>query len=290
MTARSISRSVAGPFARSIVGRIIRDIWTPAKLFADGQQGLWLEASPTYKGQQVLWQQSDGTIIVDANGDPVGRDDDLSPNGNNATQATSADRPTYNTDGALHWLGFDGAGDNLGVAGSSSAMKFMHSAGGCTVVAGIRVGDGAALSDTYYPILGTNGNAASTVGISLSFDNRTGLSRQNRIFANLSDGTNVAITASENDYVSPNTDYVVSAQFSDSEVAIWKNGGNKRASSVGFPPSTANSSHDLKLGTAGGVSPGLLGREFAVIIFEGVDAAKRRKAEEYIAGLLGITL
>lgn len=91
-------------------------IWSPARLFADGQQGMWLEASPTYKGQQVLWQDDAGTTAVTADNDPVGRDDDLSPNDNHATQPTSADRPTYKTDGTLHWMAFDGAGDNLKTA------------------------------------------------------------------------------------------------------------------------------------------------------------------------------
>ena len=74
-------------------------IWTPAALFAQGQQGVWYEPKPEY-----LFQDAAGTIPVTADGDPVGRMLDLSPNGNHATQETSASRPVYRTDGVLHWL------------------------------------------------------------------------------------------------------------------------------------------------------------------------------------------
>jgi hypothetical protein len=36
--------------------------------------------------------------------------------GNHATQTVSASRPTYKTDGTLHWLAFDGVDDSIGVS------------------------------------------------------------------------------------------------------------------------------------------------------------------------------
>jgi hypothetical protein len=80
--------------------------WTPAALFAQDQQGDG--PKPKY-----LFQDAAGTVLVTADGDPVGYMQDLSGNGNHATQSTSADRPLYQTDGSLHWLQFDGAGDSL---------------------------------------------------------------------------------------------------------------------------------------------------------------------------------
>ena len=44
-----------------------RAVWTPAALFAQGQQGVWYEPKPEY-----LYQDAAGTIPVTADGDPVG--------------------------------------------------------------------------------------------------------------------------------------------------------------------------------------------------------------------------
>ncbi len=85
--------------------------WLPGRLFANGQQGVWYVPQPVYRGDQVLYQDDAGTTPVTADDDPVGNAQDLSPNDNDATQSVSADRPTYNTDGALHWLAGDGSSD-----------------------------------------------------------------------------------------------------------------------------------------------------------------------------------
>lgn len=77
----------------------------PSSLFANGEQGAWYDPSDL----TTLFQDSAGTVPVTADGDPVGRMLDKSGNGNHATQAVDASRPTYRTDGALHWLELDGS-------------------------------------------------------------------------------------------------------------------------------------------------------------------------------------
>ncbi len=54
--------------------RRLRDgeIWTPAALFAAGQQGVWYEPRPEY-----LYQDSAGAEPVTADGDPIGNIDGL---------------------------------------------------------------------------------------------------------------------------------------------------------------------------------------------------------------------
>ena len=84
-----------------------------AQLFGNGEQGAMYIPQPQLHGQQVLYQDAAGTVPVTADGDPVGRNDDVSGNGNFATQSVSANRPLYQTDGGLHWLAFDRAGDHL---------------------------------------------------------------------------------------------------------------------------------------------------------------------------------
>jgi len=83
--------------------------FSPASLFADGENGAWYDPSDL----STLYQDAAGTIPVTATGQPVGRMLDKSGRNNHATQTTSTSRPTYQTDGALHWLNFDGIDDWL---------------------------------------------------------------------------------------------------------------------------------------------------------------------------------
>ncbi|WP_252108994.1 MULTISPECIES: hypothetical protein [unclassified Halomonas] len=79
-----------------------------ADSFGAGQVGSVYIPRPTVLGQQALWQDSAATIPVIADGDPVGRIDDLSGNNRHATQDVSANRGVYRTSNGLHWI--DAAG------------------------------------------------------------------------------------------------------------------------------------------------------------------------------------
>ena len=83
-----------------------------ADLFASSEQGVWYGPSDI----DTLFQDSAGTTPVTASGQPVGRMLDKSGNANHAVQATAAARPTYQTDGVLHWLEFDGVDDTMAAA------------------------------------------------------------------------------------------------------------------------------------------------------------------------------
>lgn len=73
--------------------------------FSSGEVGgMW-----RYKGTDHVWQDDAGTTAVTATGQTIGRVDDLSGNGNHATQATSSYRPQYQSYGAL----FDKSDDRL---------------------------------------------------------------------------------------------------------------------------------------------------------------------------------
>ena len=97
----------SAPFSTYVDSPLIP--FTPRKLFATGEQGVWYDPSDL----SSMYQDAAMTIPVTANGDPVGAMMDLSGNGNHATQTVSASRPTYQTDGILHWLAFDGVDDWL---------------------------------------------------------------------------------------------------------------------------------------------------------------------------------
>ena len=82
--------------------------WLPTELFSTGAQGAFYLPEP-----ENLYQDAAMTVPVTANGDPVGAMMDLSGNGNSAIQTVSASRPTYQTDGILHWLEFNGVNSFL---------------------------------------------------------------------------------------------------------------------------------------------------------------------------------
>lgn len=94
-------------------------------LFEDGKQGAWLDQSDL----STMFKDAEGKQPVTADGDPVGLIRDKSGNGNHAIQTVSAARPTYRTDGVLHWLEFDGVDDYLGVPDS---IANIHSSGAAT--------------------------------------------------------------------------------------------------------------------------------------------------------------
>lgn len=91
-------------------------VFDPVTLFTGGKQGVWLDPSDL----STMFKDAAGTQPVTTDGDPVGRLDDLSGNGNHATQTVSASRPTYRTDGILHWLQFDGVDDRLNITLASA--------------------------------------------------------------------------------------------------------------------------------------------------------------------------
>jgi len=72
----------------------------------------WFEFAPEH-----MFQMSNGTMAVTAADDPVGYVADLSGNGRHIVQATAGNRPLYKTDGAAHWIEFDGVNDRLRAAG-----------------------------------------------------------------------------------------------------------------------------------------------------------------------------
>lgn len=75
-------------------------------IFADGTDGFYYNFSTLTK----LWKDTSATTQVAAAGDNIARSDDTSPRGRNATQATTAAQPKYQTGGLAR---FDGLDDNL---------------------------------------------------------------------------------------------------------------------------------------------------------------------------------
>src|SRR5574343_1202828 len=98
------------------VGAVIRSafaaLWSPASLFAAGEQGAWYDPSDL----TTMFQDRAGTTPVTADGQTVGKILDKSGRGNHAVAPSDAARPLYKTDGTYHWLQFDGIDDSLSTA------------------------------------------------------------------------------------------------------------------------------------------------------------------------------
>ena len=84
-------------------------LFTPADLFTGSEAGVVYDVSDL----STLFQDSAGTTPVTTAGQPVGLMLDKSGNGNHATQATAAARPTYQTGPARATL--DKVDDRLSV-------------------------------------------------------------------------------------------------------------------------------------------------------------------------------
>ena len=83
---------------------------SPASLFAASEPGAWYDPSDL----TTLFQDSAGATPVTTAGQTVGKMLDKSGHGNHATQATLAQRPTYEVDGTGRpYLSFDGVDDGM---------------------------------------------------------------------------------------------------------------------------------------------------------------------------------
>ncbi len=89
-------------------GRVLGGAFTPASLFTGGIQGAFYDPSDL----SSMFQDSGGITPATVN-NPVGRLSDKSGNGNHATQATTAAKPTYMVAASKNFLRFDGIDDVL---------------------------------------------------------------------------------------------------------------------------------------------------------------------------------
>jgi hypothetical protein len=94
----------------SRLANVVPNPWTPALLFAAGEQGAWYDPSDF----STLYQDAAGTVPVTDVGQPVGKILDKSGRGHHATQTTATKRPLLQRDGfARYHLRFDGVDDFL---------------------------------------------------------------------------------------------------------------------------------------------------------------------------------
>ena len=239
----------------------------PLILFSNGEQGAWYDPSDL----STLFQDSAGTTPVTADGQPVGLALDKSGNGNHASQATATARQLYRTDGARHWLEFDGVDDSLVIASYPVIVAGKHSAG----ISGRNTGVGLQMyldSDSYVggSRLTQNLRTQSLVPESISF-------------------------VGTEDFNDPgpatvaNTD-VVLTQVSASTVEVFNNGVSNGPTT---PTGTLNSGgRFVTIGSrTGGAQNFLTGRIYALVqIADELSVGQRQSLEAYLAAKAGVVL
>ena len=93
----SLVRPLVSSLKKSLKGVALDELSALiTSLFSAGEQGAFY-IPRVVNGTQALFQDAAGTVAVTADGDPDGLMIDQSPNSINASQSTSAAKPTYNT-------------------------------------------------------------------------------------------------------------------------------------------------------------------------------------------------
>jgi hypothetical protein len=196
---------------------------------------LWLDASDA----STLFQASNGTTPATADGDVVGYWGDKSGNGNNATQVTTANKPSLqlaekNSKGVVR---FDGGNDVLSAAsvslGAFGIFVVFRLTGGFLVLEhgnNLNTNDGCYLNSTSNATIGTRRS-----GVSTSKDLAPNWGNDNtwRVVAYQYDGTNAGHTLRVNSVTQSLFD-VVANNPGTGTVAATFNIGNRADGSAGI--------------------------------------------------------
>ncbi|WP_172332551.1 hypothetical protein [Mangrovicoccus sp. HB161399] len=218
----------------------------------------------------TLWQDSAGTIPVTADGDPVGRMDDKSGNGNHLLQATAAARPVYHTSGGLHWLSSDGVDDRLicTLASSASALGLMACAANLTYNGSAGTAMEAAAANRADSLSGLSAVAADTVRQAIN-----GTSFTSRITAN---NSGVA-----------GTEAVYSSVLTSGALETRINGAVTGSASDAWPDA------DIAVVSIGAHTGGLQRCEvdfYGGVLAASISAAELAAVEAWLASKCGVTL
>jgi hypothetical protein len=122
LSCRVTATNAAGSASATSNGVAIPAAFSPASLFASGEQGAWYDPSDF----STMFQDSAGTTPVTAAGQTVGRINDKSGRNNHASQTTASARPVLRQDAnSKYYLEFDGVEDRFVVNLSGSIASAM---------------------------------------------------------------------------------------------------------------------------------------------------------------------
>lgn len=261
---------------------------TPGELFKQGEKGAWYDPS----NPSTLYQDAAMTIPVTARGDPVGCMMDLSGNGNHAIQSVSASRPTYQTDGILHWLEGDGIDDSLIIPNSASTFKFMHDGTGGAVSAAVM----SLTDDSYTQFISSEMSATKNVGFALIRKSRSDVPEEVNIAGwEIVCGVSNSYLCSVGIINSLLVDipYVMRAGYKNNSLSdnakIFVDSALSASTPTDLQPSVKNSTSDVAL--FGNISIRGKSRIYGVVLREGeMLGAEGENVDKYLALKSGVTL
>jgi len=212
---------------------------------------------------------------------------DQSGNGYNATEISALNQPQIVSGGSVinvnskPALRFDSTNDRLTIVNSASNLKFLHS----DLSTIITVNQMNTTSGN--PLMGSNSGTGSKIGIALT--SYTAISHV------ISNGQSNIVINEETTNITSNTQYLnfilgnpaASTLNQRSLIYINNSSVNQKNSNAGTP-STANSTHDLQLGTYGNNSSNMNGFYQEVIFYPKDQSSKKTGIQNNINLYYGI--
>jgi hypothetical protein len=214
---------------------------------------------------------------------------DSSGNGYSVTASAGA-RPTFKTSqfNSLPALYFGGS-QHL-TSGATNAWKFLHDSTDATIVAVF-----SATGSQVNPIIGNNGAASATIGISVRQDVPNFDSAMVHTVSRGVQGSFSVAAATAANYVPTNTLSMVSLYSSPkvstaNKSVFFRYGDNETRNNTAINgPSSANPTYALQVGASGNNIGPLTGYISEIVIIVGIaSAADRQKLEGYLAHKWGL--
>ena len=251
---------------------------TPLEALFTGQAGILIDSVDAAVSAGLVWQDAAGTVPATAAGHPVGRITDSSGNSMHLTQTTATSRPVLTSYGGKLWLDFDGIDDGL-----STASVDLSASDEMSIMIGQRK------TGTAVAILAELGSA-SPYGFYLAAPESASL-----LYTFFCRGDNTAIAtqaATMSSGTAPDTAVLSATGSISADLSkIWRNGvagvdgtGEKGAGTFGNLP--------LFIGSRNNASLRYKGLVQTIFVRGGtrLTDTERQAAEQYVAGLIGVTL
>jgi hypothetical protein len=249
----------------------------PTSLFSSGEKGLFYD----FSDMASLFQDVAGTTPITESGQTSARINDLSGNGNYATQPTTAWRPQFVQAGGLNYMSLDGVDDEW----ATSAAMALGGTDIVTVCAGVRK-----LNDAAGMVCESNPSITSTPGSIMLFSGvgslGTGYTSTSR-----GDATYIASLGAFSSAIGDNKSVLYSTHSISGDLSTLRKNGIDGASSVVDKGSGSFADYILYIGGRGSGSIQFYGHIYSLLIIaRSLTTTERSQLEAWTAVKSGVTL
>lgn len=201
----------------------------------------------------------------------------LVEDGQHAFQPVSAARPTYRTDGVMHWLEFDGIDDHLTIPGTASTWAFLHDGSDAYASLGMEL----TTESPYQQLAGTADRSVTTsIGMTVG---RYALGARYR--TTIHNGPPLGSIAADLDVSGYPSVPLVNSTLIDGNDAQLRLNGEIVATDAITSPSTEAATYDFTIGGDGGGASYAALTFFGAVIHEGATGVA--DTELYLQSMLG---